>query len=65
MRSMTAKKTANLTYASGRRRSILESEGARSNCSGPLWTPVNHRPAVFKTVCGLGKPKDCVSRVLY
>jgi hypothetical protein len=52
MRSLTAKMTANLTDAGGQRRTILESEGARSNRSGSLWTPVDGSHAVFKTVCG-------------
>ena len=52
LRSLTAKKTANLTDAGGHRRTILESEAARSNWTGPLWTPADGRPAVFKTVCG-------------
>lgn len=53
MRVVTAKKTANLTDSGGHRRTILESGGAGSNCSGPLWTPVDHGPAVFKTVWGV------------
>jgi hypothetical protein len=52
MRPLTAKKTANVMYAGGQRRTILESETVRSNCSGRLWTAVDHRPAVFTTVCG-------------
>jgi hypothetical protein len=52
MRSLTAKMTANLTDAGGQRRTILESDGARSNRSGSLWTPVDGSHAVFKTVCG-------------
>jgi hypothetical protein len=49
---MTAKKTANLTDASGQRRTVLVTGGVRSNCSGPLGTSVDGKPAVFKTVCG-------------
>ncbi len=49
---MTAKKTANLTDIGGQRQTVLESEGVRSDRTGPLWTPVDSKPAVFKTVCG-------------
>ncbi len=49
---MTAKKTANVTDTAGQRRTVLESEGVRSNCSGPRWTSIDGKPAVFKTVCG-------------
>jgi hypothetical protein len=50
IRSLTAKKTANLTDTGVLRRTIVESEGARSNRSGLLWTLVDGCPAVFKTV---------------
>jgi len=52
MRSLTAKKTANLAHTGGQARTIVESEGARLNSSGPPWTAVDGGPAVFKTVCG-------------
>ncbi len=52
MRSLTAEKTDNLTDTGVQSRTILESEGARSNCSGLLRTLVDGCPAVFKTVCG-------------
>src|SRR5450759_3718293 len=52
MQTLTAKKTANVVHVGGQRRMILESEAARSNWSGHLRTYVDHRPAVFKTVCG-------------
>src|SRR5713226_4499949 len=50
--STTAKKTANVTDTGGQRRIILESGRAGSIRSGPVWTPTDDRPAVFKTVCG-------------
>jgi len=50
--SLTAKKTANFTDAGEQTWTILEPEGARSNCGGPRRTPVDASPAVFKTVCG-------------
>ncbi len=53
MRSLTANKTRNLTDTDGQRRTIMESEGKRSNCSGPQRTPVDRSTAVFKTACGL------------
>ncbi len=53
MRSLTAKKTANLMDPGGQRRTILESEGERPNCSGPAWTFADASPAVFKTVGGV------------
>jgi hypothetical protein len=49
---MTAKTTANLTDSGVPRRTDPESEGARSNCSVSLWTNVDGKRAVFKTVCG-------------
>jgi len=55
MSRLTAKKTANSTDKGGRRWTILESEGARLNSSGPPWTAVDGSAAVFKTVCGLCK----------
>ncbi len=50
--STTAKKTANVTDTGGQRRIILESGRAGSICSGPVCTPTDGRPAVFKTVYG-------------
>jgi hypothetical protein len=57
VRSLTAQKRAKVMYLGGLRRAILESEAARSNGSGPLWTPMDGRPAVFKTACGCRKAK--------
>jgi len=45
---MTAKLADNL----GRMRTILESQDAWSNGSGPRWTSADGEPAVCKTVCG-------------
>jgi hypothetical protein len=50
MLALTAEKTANVMYGGGQRRTILESEAARSNGSGPLRTSADGEPAVFKTV---------------
>src|SRR6266851_5442058 len=36
---------------------VMESDGARSNYSGPLWTSLDAVPAVFKTVCGNPRPQ--------
>ncbi len=53
--SMTAKTTANSVHTGRQMRTIVESDGARRNSSGPPRTSVDGRRAVFKTVCGLCK----------